>query len=285
MQDSKNGLTGSASGQPEPHASSDGTRPPLEYSKPPREWRMSRTAEGRAVAAPRVVRTVSTPDAAPPAGSHAPEPVVTDEPSHAPMPASGPAIASGPAVAPPDDLPVRYGVDRLVFLVRDPYWAYAWWELTEASLGEGRRVLAAACDLVLRIYDISAIEWNGGNHHSHFDIEITDLAGNWYIELGKPGSSFVGEVGLRGHDGRFLALLRSNFITLPRDSMSPVVDEEWMVVEEDYRLLFDLAGGSNIGIGSGEIQRMLEQRLRAELAAGSITSPGVSSATARERKP
>jgi hypothetical protein len=87
----------------------------------------------------------------------------------------------------------------------------------------------------------------------------------------------VAELGLRAHDGRFLALIRSNFVTLPRDSMSSVVDEEWMVVEADYRVLFQLAGGGSIGLGSGEIQRMLEQRLRSELASGGAASFGVSS--------
>jgi hypothetical protein len=195
------------------------------------------------------------------------------------------AAAPQPAPIAADTLPGRYGVDRLVFLVRDPYWVYAWWELTDASLAAGRRELAADADLVLRVYDVSNIDWNGLNHHTHFDIEIADMTGNWYIELGKPGASFVGEIGLRAHDGRFLALLRSNFVTLPRDSMSLVVDEEWMVVEADYRLLFGLAGGDSIGLGSGEIQRMLEQRLRAELASGGVSSFGLSSPGVRERKP
>jgi hypothetical protein len=144
-------------------------------------------------------------------------------------------------------------------------------------------VLGSPADLVLRMYDVSAIDWDGSNHHSHFDIEIGDMAGNWYIEVGRPGSSYVAEIGLRAPDGRFLALLRSNFVTLPRDGMSPVVDEEWMVVEEDYRVLFELAGGGSIGIGSGEIQRMLEQRLRAELASGGVGSFGISSVAARTR--
>jgi hypothetical protein len=199
---------------------------------------------------------------------------------------SAPAPPFVPQFAPPPeppDLPRRYGVDRLVVLVRDPYWIYAWWELGDATLAEARAALGGEAALVLRVYDVSAILWDGSNHHSFFDIEIFDLAGGWYVELGKPGASFVAEIGLRAADGRFLAILRSNFVTLPRDGMSDVVDEEWMVVEEDYRLLFELAGG--VGHASGDIQRLLEQRLRAELesafASRGPTSFGLSSPAAR----
>ncbi len=257
--------------------SSPGERAPLDETKPPRRWRVSREPVGRAVPAPRVVKHVAAEAAGPPAGSAAPEAQA--------VPASLPAQApvAEPAAPPSLDLPARYGVDRLVVLVRDPWWVYAWWELTDANLHEGRRALGSPSELVLRMYDVSAIDWDGVNHHSHFDIGIDDQTGNWYIEIGKPGSSYVAEIGLRAPDGRFVALLRSNFVTLPRDGMSPVVDEEWMVVEEDYRVLFELAGGGSIGLGSGEIQRLLEQRLRAELASGGVGSFGISSVTARTR--
>ena len=273
-------LSGSRSATPPAASVRDtGERAPLDETKPPRQWRVSRVPESRSVPAPRVVKYVAAEEAAPPAGSAAP----AGEAVAASLPPQAPAAA--PVATPPTDLPVRYGVDRLVILVRDPWWVYAWWELTDVNLTGGRDALGTHGDLVLRMYDVSAIDWDGANHHSHFDIEIGDLAGNWYIEVGKPGASYVAEIGLRAADGRFLALLRSNFVTLPRDGMSPVVDEEWMVVEEDYRVLFELAGGGSIGLGSGEIQKLLEQRLRAELASGGVGSFGISSVSARTRNP
>lgn len=272
-------LEGSASSS---EASMSATRPPLAETKPPRAWRTTRTDAGRQVSTPRIAKRVTAEESSPPAGSDAPH-VEATAASMQPAPSAAP-------VEVPGDLPVQYGIDRLVVLVRDPYWVYAWWELTDGTLDAGRREIGVAGELVLRMYDISDLEWDGANHHAHFDIEIGDLAGNWYIELGKPGASFVGEIGLRGPDGRFLALLRSNYVTLPRDSMSPVLDEEWMVVEEDYRRLFELAGGGSIGLGSGEFQRLLEQRLRSELSSGGVGSFGISSfgvsspETSRSRK-
>jgi hypothetical protein len=262
------------------------TRSPIGETKPPRIWRSNRADALHAGSTPRVAQQVMAEESSPPAGSSAPH--LQSAPASV-QPA--PPVQQRTAGDTGSDLPGRYGVDRLVVLVRDPYWVYAWWELTDSTLGGGRTDLGIDADLVLRMYDISAIDWDGTNHHAHFDIEIADQAGNWYIELGKPGGSFVGEVGLRAPDGRFLALLRSNFVTLPRDSMSSVVDEEWMVVEEDYRMLFELAGGGSIGLGSGEFQRMLEQRLRSELSSGGVGSFGISSfgvsrpETSRSSKP
>jgi len=258
---------------PDGTTSTGGVTPqPIGERKPPRIWRSSRNEAAGAATTPRVAQQVMAEESSPPAGSALPHVQVA--------PASVQPAPQAPQAIPSDggnELPGRYGVDRLVVLVRDPYWVYAWWELTDTTLQGGRVEVGGAADLVLRMYDISAIEWDGANHHAHFDIEIADQAGNWYIELGKPGGSFVGEIGLRTGDGRFLALLRSNYVTLPRDSMSPVVDEEWMVVEEDYRMLFELAGGGSIGLGSGEFQRMLEQRLRSELSSGGVGSFGISS--------
>jgi hypothetical protein len=245
-------------------------RAPLGEVKPPREWRSTHAPE--ITPPPRVVRHVPADEPAPPAGS---VPPTYEAPPAGSAPAPGPP-GPAPEAAPPG-LPQAYGTDRLVILVRDPYWVFLWWELTDSTLAHGRRVIASDAQLVLRLYDITAVDWDGGNHHTQFDIEVWDATGNWYVDLGRPGSSFVAELGLRARDGRFLALLRSNFVTLPRDGMSPVVDEEWMVVEEEYRALFRLAGGDSIGIGSGEIQRMLEQRLRSELASGGVASFGVSS--------
>ena len=266
-------------GPPEHRPSSEADlRPTLENVKPPREWRSVRDDPSRAIPPPRVVARVHAAESESPAGSRA---LVADAPSSGPQPQVveprfDPEFEPGA-----ETLPAEYGNDRLVLLVRDPWWIYAWWELTQSTLDSGRRSLGAPSDLALRVYDISTIDWDGRNHHAYFDIDVHDRASNWYIELGKPGASFCAEIGLRTSDGRFLALVRSNVVTLPRDGMSHVVDEEWMIVEEDFRRLFDLAGGGSIGLGSGDIQRMLEQRLRSELASGGVSSFGLSSPAVR----
>jgi hypothetical protein len=265
---------------------------PVQDRKPPREWRTRREPDSRRIPAPRAQSQPPVPVPAAPAlptVEHASTPVgATAASAYGPPAAPAPAAPPAPAVPPPPeaaDLPHLRGLDRLVILVRDPHWVYAWWELGGGTLGDARSALGADGALVLRVYDISAVLWNGANHHTYFDVEIHDLASGWYLELGKPGASFVAEIGLRAADGRFLAILRSNFVTLPRDGMSDVVDEEWMVVEAEYRALFELAAGDSAGGDSGDLQRRLEHRLRADLesvfASRGPTSFGLSSPAAR----
>jgi len=253
-------------------------REPLEFTKPPREWRRAPRQESshrehgaaplQEGTEPDLLDSLHLPASRSPAESAS---------SHLEVPRPGAPEARKEATA----LPCAYGVDRLVLLVRDPDWSYAWWELTEARLEAARHELGEKGSLILRFYDVSLIDWDGRNHHECFDIEVQALAGNWYVELGKPGATFVAEIGLRGMKGRFVALVRSNVVALPRNSMSPRVDEQWMISEERYQRLFELSGGAEIGLGSAEILRALEERLRRELAEAGVSSFGISSLASR----
>jgi len=49
--------------------------------------------------------------------------------------------------------------------------------------------------------------------------------------------------GLLSPEGRFLTLARSNHISMPRDGASDVLDEEWMLVDEEFWKLYGLPSG------------------------------------------
>ena len=52
-----------------------------------------------------------------------------------------------------------------------------------------------------------------------------------------PHAYFIGELGYYDENNRFIVLARSSMIYAPRDSISNVYDEEWMVNEEIIQLL------------------------------------------------
>jgi hypothetical protein len=85
--------------------------------------------------------------------------------------------------------------------------------------------------------------------------------------MGRPNHSFCADIGLRAPDGRFLALARSNFVTMPRDGASDVIDEEWMVSEEEFWKLYGFPGG----LSSQEVSELWRQRRM-----HGISSPGMS---------
>ena len=72
-----------------------------------------------------------------------------------------------------------------------------------------------------------------------------DRKGNWYFDLGRPTHSFCADFGLLSPTGRFLTLARSNYINMPRDGVSDVIDEEWMLLDEDYWKMYGFPAGSS----------------------------------------
>lgn len=168
------------------------------------------------------------------------------------------------------EFPSGYGDNKIILMVRDPYWAYAYWEISQAKLNEikdqlGKEVCSKSKEC-LRVY-------NTDNWQS-FDIEVTGGAKNWYIKVPACNASYCVEVGFITPDGRFVAAARSNTVTMPLDRMSDVVDEEWMI--PDWEKMYALSGGFGIGKGSEEIRELMKKRFQEEAASGwvsSISSP------------
>jgi len=172
------------------------------------------------------------------------------------------------------EFPHGYNEDKIVLMVRDPYWAFTYWEVTPARIEKEKAWFGWNSKLCVRIYDITGVQFNGTNAIGYIDQEVFERTGNWYFDLGRPTHSFCAELGLLTPEGRFLTLARSNYINMPRDGVSDVLDEEWMLLEEDFWKLYGFPGGS-----SPQLQE-LWKRMRLH----GITSPGMSSRDKAKRK-
>lgn len=170
----------------------------------------------------------------------------------------------------PLELPRSYGVDRLVLLVRDPYWLYAYWEITATKMAEFSSTHGATAwessRPALRVYDVTGVAFNGENANKYVDIGIDEQADNWHINVEETDRSFCVDVGRQLPNGRFITLLRSNVVATPRASISEREDEEWMWIEGIYR-----SYRYQFGVGSPMIVEEMAQRAGA-LPLG-ITSP------------
>jgi hypothetical protein len=173
------------------------------------------------------------------------------------------------------ELPRTYGDDRIVIMTRDPFVVHAYWEATPARLDREKAWFGWESKLCVRIYDITGVLFDGGNAIGYFDQEVFERTGNWYFDLGRPGHSFCADLGLLSPAGRFLTLSRSNPVTMPRDGVSDVIDEEWMLVDEEFWKLYGYPEGFKGNVSSPELQEMMRRRRLQE-----ITSPGLFS---RER--
>ncbi len=146
-------------------------------------------------------------------------------------------------------LPQRYNEDKLMLLVRDPWWIFAYWEVTpekgQAAVKQARRAGESRWQTVLRVYDVSGCDIK--NARSYFDIELNFYADNWYVDVGLPDHEWMAELGLRTASGKFIVLLRSNRVHTPLASVSSVIDEQWMLPDEIFRRIIEM---NERGMGS-----------------------------------
>lgn len=185
----------------------------------------------------------------------------------------GPVAETKP-VAKPDmpEIPWHYGLDRLVLMVRDPDWIFAYWEITATKQEEFNRQYGPhaweTTKPVLRVYDVTGIKsFSGTNANNYLDISISDTIESWHIEVGRPESSFCVDLGRIFPDGRFVTLLRSNIVHTPSVSVSNLLDEEWMWIDGIYKTITHLHQGSS--------PMMTEQtNLEMSMVPISISSPG-----------
>ncbi|MGH7197602.1 MAG: DUF4912 domain-containing protein [Candidatus Omnitrophota bacterium] len=187
------------------------------------------------------------------------------ERQHAPQPTHGFA------------LPSQYGEDKAVLMVRDPWWLFAYWEVTpwrEREIVEAiQRAGLTREKSVLRVYDVTDTALP--DCHSFFDIELVNLANSWYIDVGSPNRQWVVEVGVRTREGRFFMLVRSNVVRTPRFGVSDVLDEEWMLPDELYWKLFGMSGLGRQK-SSLDVREILERYLKSVISSERPSSVGFS---------
>jgi len=172
--------------------------------------------------------------------------------------------------------PSGYGDNKIVLLVRDPWWMYTYWEILKDKEDEVSRKISDSGDerekSILRVYDVTGVNFNGHNANSYFDIELKGLVSNWYINVSSPDRSWVVDIGVLTKKGNFHLLARSNVVHTPRFGMSDSLDAEWAVPEDEYWKMFGLSGGFGVGKGSLEVREMINKRLEEQITSGAVSS-------------
>jgi hypothetical protein len=183
-----------------------------------------------------------------------------------------------PAV-PFDTLTHEYGSERMALMARDPYMAFSYWELPQSRLEKEKAWFGWDSKLCVRVYDVTGVLFDGTNATAYFDQEVYDRVGSWYFDFSRPMHSFCADLGLLAPNGRFLTMIRSNAVTMPRDGVSDVLDEEWMLVDEEFMKLYGVAGAVSGGFSSQQVQELMSQRRMLK-----ITSPGLFSKQKARKK-
>ena len=133
--------------------------------------------------------------------------------------------------------------DQIHVVARDPYWLYAHWEITEATV---ERVVAElrneweGCKGILRVHSFPAALTSAGptpganasegalQPAGFFDIEVDEDSTSWYIHAGVPERSYRVDVGVLTAAGAFYPIASSNTVTTPPDRVAAASEETWV---------------------------------------------------------
>jgi hypothetical protein len=159
-----------------------------------------------------------------------------------PAPVVPAAAQTPPAAVKPQDLPAyeflgylpeSYGTKKLFLVARDPHILFAYWDLNQVQYQEASR---AAHDgkVFLEVY----VPGEGRVQQIH----IWDCHKNWYLQVNRPDTGFVAQLGYYRPDGSFEVMARSAEVRTPRDTLSPNTDARFVTIpfHVSFRELYDL---------------------------------------------
>ena len=154
--------------------------------------------------------------------------------------------------------------DRIILVVRDPFWVQAYWEITRSSVSRARAAFAGnwhAAQPVLRLMKIS----NDGNTNAVEEIveEIPIHGGvcNWFISVKSQAQNHRVVIGyLCKESGRFHLIAKSNEVAMPK--ASEATDCTWNDITNDAQRYYSLSGGTDPNLASAELRAVFEEKSR-----------------------
>ncbi len=187
-----------------------------------------------------------------------------------------------------DSGPNGHKKDRLVVMVRDPYWLHAYWEITRQSMERARVAMGQnwhAARPVLRLSKVLRVGTASSAKRVIRDIEIHGGVNNWYVDVGDPPSSFQLDLGYLGPDGKFLCIVRSNVVTTPQTGTGDALDGNWAEVARDFDRIYALSGGYAGDPGNSELKDLFEERLRRPMGSPMVTRFGMGAQAVGQERP
>jgi len=85
-----------------------------------------------------------------------------------------------------DSLVKRYNETMIRAIARDPFWAFAYWDVSDSEL-EALRGEESSAGLFLRVAELGSAPEGCDAHKDYFDIPVADNDSQWYINLPPPG--------------------------------------------------------------------------------------------------
>ena len=104
---------------------------------------------------------------------------------------------------------------RVVFLPRDPQWAYVFWDIAAAE--RDAALAAGATQLCLRVADVTGLAGGSAHPHTLQEVVVDAHASEWYLPIPLPDRDYRVEIGYRkaGLAGGWISLAFSAIARVP----------------------------------------------------------------------
>jgi hypothetical protein len=175
---------------------------------------------------------------------------------------------------PPRALDHAFVKDRIVAVVRDPFWLQVQWELSRSTYARAQAALGQewhAARPILRLMDVTSEDTTAASERPVRDIEIHGGVNNWYIDVTAPPRSFRVDIGYLSRRGKFFVLARSNVVTTPKAGVSDLLDENWADVQGQLQRSAGRDGRPGGSTVSDDLLELFEHRLRRPMHQGGLS--------------
>jgi hypothetical protein len=165
--------------------------------------------------------------------------------------------------------------DRLVVLVRDPFWLQVHWDLSRHGVDRAQAAMGQdwhTARPVLRVFEIAENGTTSTAETIVRHIEIHGGVSNWYVDVLDPPKSYRLDIGYLASSGRYFMLARSNVVSTPKAGASDSLDENWSDVAQNFEKIYAMSGGNSPTGANTELTELFEERLRRPMG-NSVVSP------------
>lgn len=162
------------------------------------------------------------------------------------------------AVAPPE---VTH--TEVVFLPRDPQWAYCFWSIADAD--RKRADAAGATTLCLRVADVTGLSEQPTQPHALQELTVDLHASEWFLPVPLPGRDYRVELGYRLRGGGWLSLAFSAVARIPDLEPSATIADAFVPFSLEAPVAASISTEASSGVQHEHLYRMAtitSQRLR-----------------------
>jgi len=141
---------------------------------------------------------------------------------------------------------------RVVFLPRDPQWAYAFWEISESD--REAALAAGATQLCLRVADVTGLPGGSSHPHTLQEVVVDSHATEWYLPVPLSDRDYRVELGFRSAGG---------WVSLAFSSVArvPALHPSEQILDQFIPFSLDALPEGDVAVPFAEQQSGLHERL------------------------